>query len=116
MLEHLRRCGRAAPSRAWRASVARTRLSVFIASSRFSNTRVVLEHGRLLELAADAGLRDLRLGQARQIDGLAEERSARVRPRLAGDDIHHRGLARAVGADHAAQLAGVDRQVSLLSA
>ena len=53
--------------------LVRARLSVFIASSRFSNTRVVLEDGRLLELAADAGVGDLRLGQLRQVDGLAEE-------------------------------------------
>ena len=42
----------------------RTRLSAFIASSRFSNTLWLLEDGRLLELAADAGVRDLGLAQA----------------------------------------------------
>ena len=35
---------------------------------------------------------------------------AGVGPGLAGDDVHHRRLAGAVGADDAAQLAGVDRQ------
>ena len=73
----------------------------------------VLEHRQVsntvgpLELAADAGLRDLRLRQPRQVDGLAEEHPAGVGPRLAGDHVHHRRLAGAVGADHAAQLAVV---------
>ena len=31
-----------------------------------------------------------------------------VRPRLAGDDVHHRGLARAIGADNRAKLARID--------
>ncbi len=74
---------------------------------------MLLEHGRLLELAADADLRDARLGQAQQVDGLAQVDAAgdvRVaRTGLAGDHIHHRGLAGAVGADHTAQLAVVDR-------
>jgi hypothetical protein len=70
---------------------------------------VALEDGRLLELAADAGVRDLRLREPGEIDGLAEERRARIGPRLAGDDVHHGRLAGAVGADHAAQLAGIDR-------
>jgi hypothetical protein len=34
-----------------------------------------------------------------------------VGPGLAGDDVHHRGLAGTVGADDAAQLAGRDVQV-----
>jgi hypothetical protein len=42
---------------------------------------------------------------AGQVDGLAEEGRAAVGPGLAGDHVHHRGLARAVGADDAAQLA-----------
>ncbi len=80
----------------------------------------VLEHGqllvdrRLLELAADAGLRDLRLGQAQQVDVAAERDAAAVGPRLAGDAVHHRRLAGAVGADDAAQLADVDRQRQLV--
>ena len=75
---------------------------------------VVLEHGRLLELAADAGVRDLGLGQAREVDRLAEERGALVGARLAGDHVHHRRLARAVRPDHAAQLAVVDGQRQLV--
>ncbi len=69
---------------------------------------MLLEDGRLLELAADADVGDLRFGQARQVDGLAEEGLAGIGPRLAGDDVHHRRLAGAVGADDAAQFAGVD--------
>src|SRR4029453_6811231 len=69
-----------------------------------------LEDGRLLELAADAGVGNLRFGQQREIDRLAEERGARIRACLAGDDVHHRRLACAVGSDDAAQLAVVDRQ------
>ena len=60
-------------------SVARTRLSAFIASSRFSNTREPLEDGGLLELAADAGVRDLGFRQAREVGRLAEHRPALVR-------------------------------------
>src|SRR5262249_38900780 len=37
-----------------------------------------------------------------------EPGAAFVGPRLAGDDVHHRGLARAVRADDAAQLARLD--------
>jgi hypothetical protein len=38
------------------------------------------------------------------------------RARLAGDHVHHRGLARAVGADDAAQLAGIDGEREAFSA
>eukprot|EP01022_Parablepharisma_sp_SALTPOND_P030357 TRINITY_DN760_c2_g2_i2.p2 TRINITY_DN760_c2_g2~~TRINITY_DN760_c2_g2_i2.p2 ORF type:complete len:1280 (+),score=504.50 TRINITY_DN760_c2_g2_i2:6407-10246(+) len=62
---------------------------------------VLLEHGRALELAADAGVRDLILGHPGQVDGLAEEGGTGGGPGLAGDDIHHRGLARAIGTDQA---------------
>jgi hypothetical protein len=44
--------------------------------------RVVLEDRRLLELAADAGVRDLGLGHARQVDGLAEEARCRESGRV----------------------------------
>ena len=72
--------------------------------------RQVLEHGRLLELAADADRGDLVLAQAQQVDRRAEERLAGVGPGLAGDDVHHRRLAGAVRADDAAHLAGADRE------
>ena len=55
-----RRCGRAARrSRRDEQRARARRLSAFSASSRFSNTVWLLEHRRLLELAADAGVRDL---------------------------------------------------------
>ena len=72
--------------------------------------RVLGEHRRLLEFAADAGVGDLGFGQSREVDRLPEERGARVGPGLAGDHVHHRRLAGAVGPDDAAQLAGVDDQ------
>src|SRR3989344_898813 len=74
----------------------------------------VLEDGRLLKLAADADLGDLVLALFQQVDGRAEEGRATVRPGLAGDDVHHRGLARAIGADDAAHLAHGDVQAQLV--
>src|SRR5690606_27664727 len=58
----------------------------------------------------DAEVRDLGLAELQKIDAPAEERNAFVRPRLAGDDVHHRRLAGAVRADDAAQLARIDVQ------
>ena len=69
---------------------------------------VLLEYRGLLELAADAGVGDFRFGQFCKIDGLAKEHGTRVGPGLAGDHVHHGGLAGAIGADDAAQLAVVD--------
>ncbi len=73
---------------------------------------VPFEHGGLLEFAADARLRNLGLGQFQQIQRLAEPCRAMVGARLAGDDIHHGGLAGAVRADDATQLTGlhIERQ------
>ena len=76
--------------------------------------RELLEHRGLLELAPDAHLRDLRLVVAQQVDRAAEEHAARVGPGLAGDDVHHRRLAGAVGADDAAQLTRRDVQRQLV--
>src|SRR5229473_2401747 len=59
----------------------------------------VFEHGRPLELAADAEIGDLRLVEPRQILAAAKEHFAGIGAGLAGDDIHHRRLAGAVGAD-----------------
>ena len=73
--------------------------------------RQLLEHRGLLELAANPQLGDLRLVVAQQVDGGAEEHRAFVGPGLAGDDVHHRGLACAIGADDAAQLARRNVQV-----
>src|SRR4051812_22528498 len=75
---------------------------------------MVLEHSRLLKLAADSGVRDLRFGEACEIDGLAEERGSGIRSRLARDHIHHGGFACAVGPDHATQLTGLDGQRELV--
>ena len=69
--------------------------------------RVHFEHCRLLKFAADAELGDLGLVELGQVIGaLPEIDVAVVRPGLAGDDVHHRGLAGAVRADDGAHLAG----------
>ena len=107
-----RRCGRAARRVRRKNSDARTPLSAFSASSRFSNTREVLEHRRLLELAADAELGDLVLAHGAAGRWSSRRTPCRVGPGLAGDDVHHRGLAGAVRADDAAQLAGADARAS----
>ena len=75
--------------------------------------RVALEDRWALELAADAEPGDVGLVARQQVDVAAEQRLARVGPGLAGDDIHHGGLARAIGADDGAHLALADdeRQV-----
>ena len=73
----------------------------------------VLEHGeivvdrRRLELAADAGLHDLVLLHPRQFLA-AELDRARCGLGLAADQIEHRGLAGAVGADDDADLVFLD--------
>ena len=51
---------------------------------------------------------DRRLVEAREVVHAVEEHGARIGPRLAGDDVHHRGLARAVGADDGAHFALLD--------
>ena len=72
---------------------------------------VALKHRRPLELAADAALRDLVLAELRQILIVADdEHGAGVRLGLAGDHVLQRGLAGAVRADDAAQLALVEHQ------
>ena len=71
--------------------------------------RVHLEHGRLLEFAADAKLGDfgfVELGEI--VCAFLEEHVAGIGPRLAGDHVHHGGLAGAVGADDGAHLARLD--------
>jgi hypothetical protein len=75
---------------------------------------VALEDGRFLELAADAELDDGGLVEAGQVDLAVEQDLARVGARLAGDDVHHRRLAGAVGADDGAHLAMVDGQRQLI--
>jgi hypothetical protein len=83
--------------------------------STLSQQEIVLdglafEHRRLLELAADAELGDPGLVEPGQIGDAVEQHGALVRPGLAGDDVHHGGLAGAVGADDGAHLAGLERQ------
>jgi hypothetical protein len=68
----------------------------------------MFEHRGLLEFAPDAGVRDLRFGEAQEVDVLPEEGAARIGARFAGDDVHHGSFAGAVRADDAAQLAGFD--------
>src|SRR5262249_56603031 len=60
---------------------------------------VHVEDGGLLELAADAQERNLGLVEAGEVVGAGEIDFSGVRPGLAGDDIHHWGLARAVWTD-----------------
>ena len=88
-----------------RRSVARTERGALAASRILSLDRMVLEHGRLLKLAADAERGDGGLVEQGQIVPALEIDLAGVRPRLAGDDVHHRRLAGAVGADDRAHLA-----------
>src|SRR5207245_3641713 len=71
---------------------------------------LALEHGRLLEFAADAELGDAGLVEPRQVGDAVEHHRALVGLGLAGDDVHHRGLAGAVRADDSAHLAGLERQ------
>ena len=83
-------------------------LSPFQGELEVVEDREEFEDARLLELAADAGLRDFRLCQREQIDGAPEPGGAAVGPGLAGDHVHHRRLARAIWSDDAQQLAGID--------
>jgi hypothetical protein len=71
------------------------------------------EHRGLLEFATDASLGDVHLAHAGQVEGFAEPGAAAGGARLAGDDVHHGGLAGAVGADDAAQLADADVQAEV---
>ncbi len=71
--------------------------------------RVHLEHRRLLEFAADAEHGDFGLVELGQVVGaFLEKHVAGVGPGLAGDDVHHGGLAGAVRADDGAHLARLD--------
>ena len=76
--------------------------------------RELLKHRGLLEFAADTQLGDVGFFVAQQVDGAAKEDSAFVGPGFAGDDVHHGGFARAVGADDAAQLTGRNVQAELV--
>jgi hypothetical protein len=71
---------------------------------------LALEHRRLLEFAADAEFGDPGLVEPGQVGGAVEQHVAFVGFCLAGDDVHHGGLASAVGADDGAHLARRERQ------
>jgi hypothetical protein len=63
----------------------------------------LFEHRRLLKLPSDAGSHDFRLGYVKQIDVAAEPSRPWIRAHFSRDDVHHGGLAGAVGADDAEQ-------------
>src|SRR5690606_9105920 len=73
-----------------------------------------LEDGRFLELAPDAESGDLRVTVLQEINGLADVDGTAVAGRLAGADVHQRGLAGAVGTNQAAQFAVVDVEVEIV--
>ena len=91
-------------------SGARARRSDFEREFEIVVDGLALEHGRLLEFPPDAKLGDLGLVEAGEIVGAVEHDVAEIRPGLAGDHIHHGGLAGAVRADDGAHLAGLDRE------
>jgi hypothetical protein len=69
---------------------------------------VTVENSRLLKFAADAELGDLGFVELGEIVQAVEHDIAGVGPGLAGNYVHHRGLAGAVRADDGAHLAGFD--------
>jgi len=71
---------------------------------------LAFKYRRLLEFSADAEFGDAGLVEAGQIGDAVEQHRPLVRLGLAGDDVHHRGLAGAVRADDGAHLAGLERQ------
>ena len=75
--------------------------------------RELLKHRRFLKLAADAQRGNLGFVVTQQVYRAAKKYTARIGTGLAGDDVHHRRLAGAIGADDAAQFArgDVERQV-----
>jgi hypothetical protein len=67
-----------------------------------------------LELAADAEFRDLGFVKPGEVVGAVEHDVAEVRPGLAGDHVHHGGLAGAVGADDGAHFAWFDGEGEII--
>ena len=104
----------AAAGRGGRKSAANGPRAPASASSRLSHDGVALEDGRLLELPADAERGDGRLVEPGEVDRAVEIDVAGVGPRLAGDHVHHGGLAGAVRADDGAHLARLDDQRQLV--
>ena len=74
----------------------------------------LFKHRWLLKFSTDTQLRNVGFFVAQQINRAAKENRAFVGSRLAGDDVHHRGLAGAVGTDDATQLAGRDIERQLV--
>ncbi len=96
--------------------LAHTDLSVFCAISRFSNTLSASNTVGFWNLRPMPARADVHRRHPGQIDGLiVGYRLAAVRPGLAGDHVHQRGFAGAVGADHAAQFADADLQRQIAS-
>ena len=96
------------------SSVAPTSRVVLQRQQQIVLDRVHVEHRRLLELAADAELGDLGFVQLGEVVGaLLEKHIAGVGPGLAGDHVHHGGLAGAVRADDGAHLARLDRRTTI---
>ncbi len=73
-----------------------------------------LEHGGLLEFAADAQGGNVRLVHAQQVVAAAEPHRAGVGPGFTSDDVHHGGFTRPVRTDDAAQFAVVDGEVEVV--
>jgi hypothetical protein len=105
-----RRCGRARSPVSARNRSRHAACRPAMASSRFSNTCGSRTRSASGTCGRCRGWRSpARLSRSRSM--LRRTTPAGVGPGLAGDDVHHGGLAGAVGADDAAQLAGVDVEV-----
>ena len=71
---------------------------------------LALEYRRLLEFPADPEFGDPGFIEPGQVGDAIEQHLALIRLGLAGDDVHHRGLAGAIRADDGAHFAGSQRQ------
>ena len=70
----------------------------------------MLEHRRCLKLAAYAKFRDRCFIKSGEIIGAVEDGLTNIRLGLAGDDIHHGGLAGAIRPDDGSHLVMIDRE------
>jgi hypothetical protein len=98
-LQHFIDAARAASRSSSREQAASTLLSAFRRAQRFSNTLWCSNTVGFWNLRPMPGVSDLGFAHAGEVDRLAEEHLAGIGPRLAGDHVHHRGLAGAVGTD-----------------
>ncbi|MCY1375484.1 hypothetical protein D9M69_629020 [compost metagenome] len=69
---------------------------------------MALEHGRLLELAADSNLGNVSLILLGEIYSTLKKHLTLIRFCLAGNDVHHRCLAGAIRTNNGTQLARLD--------